>query len=122
MTPEQIHAREKQLLGSWWRRRLLSVPGQMLANPPAYNLPREMLMQADYRVLEIGCAAGSRLLLFDQSVKFRGVSAAGVEPSPALKNQLTALLTYGEPYAGPSDGALIVVSPRFGTVADWFQR
>ena len=84
MTPEQIHAREKQLLGSWWRRRLLSVPGQMLANPPAYNLPREMLMQADYRVLEIGCAAGSRLLLFDQSVKFRGVSAAGIEPSPAL--------------------------------------
>lgn len=84
MTPEQIAARERQLLGSWWRRRMLSVPGQMLANPPVYRLPREMLMQADYRVLEIGCAAGSRLLLFDQAMKFRGVSAAGVEPSPEL--------------------------------------
>jgi SAM-dependent methyltransferase len=43
-----------------------------------------MLMQADWRVLEIGCAAGSRLLLFDQQLKFRGVSAAGVEPSPPI--------------------------------------
>ncbi len=115
MTPEQIHAREKQLLGSWWRRRLLTVPGQMLANPPAYNLPREMLMQADYRVLEIGCAAGSRLLLFDQSVKFRGVSAAGVEPSRLIANRagrafalaarpLTAVLA--DPTALPfADGA-----------------
>ena len=84
MTPEQIAARERQLLGSWWRRRMLSVPGQMLANPPVYRLPREMLMQADHRVLEIGCAAGSRLLLFDQAMKFRGVSAVGIEPSPAL--------------------------------------
>ena len=84
MTPEQIAAREKQLLGSWWRRRLESVPGQMLANMPAFNLAREMLMQADHRVLEIGCGSGSRLLIFDQRVKFRTVSAAGVEPSPRL--------------------------------------
>jgi SAM-dependent methyltransferase len=56
----------------------------MLCNTPVYSLPREMLMQADYRVLEIGCAAGSRLLLFDQAMKFQGVSAAGVEPSPKL--------------------------------------
>lgn len=84
MTPEQIAERERQLTGSWWRRRLLGVPGQMLANPPVYRLPREMLMQADHRVLEIGCAAGSRLLLFDQAVKFRTLSAAGVEPSRPL--------------------------------------
>ena len=84
MTPEQIAAREKQLIGSWWRRRLESVPGQMLANMPAFNLAREMLMQADHRVLEIGCGSGSRLLIFDQRVKFRTVSAAGVEPSPRL--------------------------------------
>ncbi len=93
MTAEQILAREKQLLGSWWRRRLLSVPGQMLANPPAYNLPREMLMQADYRVLEIGCATASRLLLFDQSVKFRTVSAAGVEPSRRLVERAGRAIT-----------------------------
>lgn len=89
MTAEQIAERERQLRGSWWRRRLLSVPGQMLANTPVYSLPREMLMQADHRVLEIGCAAGSRLLLFDQKLRFqhgplRAVGVAGVEPSREL--------------------------------------
>lgn len=84
MTLEQMAAREKQLLGSWWRRRLESVPGQMLANMAAFNLPREMLMRADHRVLEIGCGSGSRLMIFDQRVKFRTVSAVGVEPSPRL--------------------------------------
>ncbi len=94
MTAEQIAERERQLRGSWWRRRLLSVPGQMLANAPVYSLPREMLMQADHRVLEIGCAAGSRLLLFDQKLRFqhapdptgrsRAVGVAGVEPSREL--------------------------------------
>jgi phosphoribosylformylglycinamidine synthase len=29
------------------------------------------------------------------------------------------LLRYGEPYAGPADGALIVVTPRLGTVSPW---
>jgi SAM-dependent methyltransferase len=84
MTAEQIAERERQLRGSWWRRRMLSVPGQMLANTPVYSLPRELLMQADHRVLEIGCGGGGRLLIFDQRMKFRGVSAAGVEPSPRL--------------------------------------
>ncbi|HZP58267.1 MAG TPA: class I SAM-dependent methyltransferase [Dehalococcoidia bacterium] len=84
MTPEQVAARAKQLAGNAFRRFLQSLPGQMLANPPLYSLPREMLMQADHRVLEIGCGAGSRLLVFDQRVRFHGVSAAGVEPVPAL--------------------------------------
>lgn len=84
MTPEQIALRERQLAGSRWRRFLLSLPGQLLSNTTASRLPREMLMQADHRVLEIGCAAGSRLLVFDQQVRFRTVSAAGVEPVPSL--------------------------------------
>jgi SAM-dependent methyltransferase len=84
MTPEQIAERERQLAGSWWRRRMLSVPGQMLGNTPVYTLPRELLMQADHRVLEIGCAAGSRLLLFDQTLRFQHAPVAGVEPSPRL--------------------------------------
>ena len=84
MTPEQIAERERQLRGCWWRRRMLSVPGQMLANTPVYSLPREMLMQADHRVLEIGCAAGSRLLLFDQKLRFQHAPVAGVEPSREL--------------------------------------
>jgi SAM-dependent methyltransferase len=84
MTPEQIAERERQLRGSWWRRRMLSVPGQMLANTPVYSLPRELLMQADHRVLEIGCAAGSRLLLLDQKLRFQRAPVAGVEPSREL--------------------------------------
>lgn len=63
---------------------MLSLGGQALANTGVYNVAREMLLQADWRVLEVGCAAGSRLLLFDQQVRFREHSAAGVEPSPAL--------------------------------------
>ena len=43
-------------------------------------------------------------------------------PSGALKDQLAALLTYGEPYTGPMDGALIVVTPRFGTVSPWASK
>lgn len=84
MTPDQIAERERQLAGSWWRRFLQSVPGQMFSNPAAYSLPREMLMQADTRMLEIGCGAGSRILLFDQKLRFQGVSAVGVEPSAKL--------------------------------------
>ena len=84
MTPGQIALRERQLAGSWWRRRMLSLPGQLLANTAAYNVAKEMLVQADWRVLEVGCAAGSRLLLFDQQIKFREHSAAGVEPVASL--------------------------------------
>lgn len=84
MTPEQLAERERQLAGSWWRRRLLGVPGQILANTPIYQLPREMLMQADHRVLEIGSAAGGRLLVFDQKLRFQHSPVAGIEPSPML--------------------------------------
>jgi SAM-dependent methyltransferase len=83
MTPDQVAARDRQLLGSRWRRFLQSVPGQIVANLPVYNVPNEMQLRKDSRVLEIGCGAGSRLLVFDQRLKFQ-VSAAGVEPSPRL--------------------------------------
>ncbi len=42
--------------------------------------------------------------------------------SATLKDQLAALLTYGDPYTGPTDGALIVVTPRFGTVSPWASK
>jgi len=35
---------------------------------------------------------------------------------------LAALLAYGESYAGPSDGPVIVVSPRLGTVSPWASK
>ena len=58
----------------------LRSPASILSNTGAYNVAKEMLVQADWRVLEVGCAAGSRLLLFDQQIKFREYSAVGVEP------------------------------------------
>ncbi len=48
--------------------------------------------------------------------------ASEAEPPVALKNQLAALLSYGEPYSGATDGALIVVAPRFGTVSPWASK
>ncbi len=61
--------------------------------------------------------------------KINGIAARHVHlvatsepPSRALADQLTALLCYGEPYAGPLDGALIVVTPRFGTVSPWASK
>ena len=48
--------------------------------------------------------------------------ASSTEPSAAQKDQLAALLTYGDPYSGPTEGALIVVTPRFGTVSPWASK
>ncbi|PKO59825.1 MAG: phosphoribosylformylglycinamidine synthase, partial [Betaproteobacteria bacterium HGW-Betaproteobacteria-18] len=48
--------------------------------------------------------------------------ASDEAPSAALQQQLAALLNYGEPYVGPLDGALIVVTPRFGTVSPWASK
>ena len=38
------------------------------------------------------------------------------------KHTLAALLTYGEPYTGPTEGPVIVVSPRIGTVSPWASK
>ncbi|WP_394757589.1 phosphoribosylformylglycinamidine synthase [Rhodoferax sp.] len=61
--------------------------------------------------------------------KIKGLAARFVHlvtsegaPAPVLQDQLTALLTYGEPYVGPNDGAVIVVTPRFGTVSPWASK
>lgn len=35
---------------------------------------------------------------------------------------LAALLAYGDPYAGPVDGTVIIVSPRLGTVSPWASK
>jgi phosphoribosylformylglycinamidine synthase len=63
------------------------------------------------------------------SSQIQGISArfvhlvASAEPLSAAQQQtLSALLTYGEPYAGPSDGPVIVVSPRIGTVSPWASK
>jgi len=46
-----------------------------------------------------------------------------LEPLTAVQlEQWRALLTYGEPYSGPSEGVQVVVSPRFGTVSPWASK
>ena len=37
-------------------------------------------------------------------------------------DKLAALLQYGDRYAGPAEGALIVVAPRLGTVSPWASK
>ena len=61
--------------------------------------------------------------------KIAGVAARFVHlvsteraPDSALSAQLAALLTYGDPYTGATDGPLIVVSPRLGTVSPWASK
>jgi phosphoribosylformylglycinamidine synthase len=60
------------------------------------------------------------------SARFVHLAASDAPPSDALKSQLAALLTYGEPCAQPADGAddggLFIVSPRFGTVSPWASK
>ena len=46
-------------------------------------------------------------------------------PAATLKDQLAALLTYGEPYdpgPGEAQAPLVVVSPRLGTVSPWASK
>ncbi|HJV62902.1 MAG TPA: phosphoribosylformylglycinamidine synthase, partial [Albitalea sp.] len=40
----------------------------------------------------------------------------------AERDKVAALLRYGDPYAGPTDGTLIVVAPRLGTVSPWASK
>ena len=42
--------------------------------------------------------------------------------TPQERERLAALLTYGEPYLGASEGPLLVVTPRLGTVSPWASK
>ncbi|MDB5744154.1 MAG: phosphoribosylformylglycinamidine synthase [Polaromonas sp.] len=60
------------------------------------------------------------------SARFVHLAATDSPPSEALKNQLAALLSYGEPCGEPAgssaDSVLFIVSPRFGTVSPWASK
>jgi len=56
------------------------------------------------------------------AARFVHLVASEQAPDTQLQDQLAALLTYGDPYAGTRDGALIVVTPRFGTVSPWASK
>ncbi|WP_404299685.1 phosphoribosylformylglycinamidine synthase [Alicycliphilus denitrificans] len=48
--------------------------------------------------------------------------AQDAAPTPAALERLTALLAYGDPYAGPQDGVVLLVTPRLGTVSPWASK
>jgi phosphoribosylformylglycinamidine synthase len=54
--------------------------------------------------------------------RFVHLVATQQPPSAAERERLAALLTYGEPPAGPAEGALIVVTPRLGTISPWASK
>ncbi len=56
------------------------------------------------------------------AARFVHLVSTDAHPGSALKAQLAALLTYGDPYQGPNEGALIVVTPRLGTVSPWASK
>ena len=59
------------------------------------------------------------------SARFVHLVATEALPSDALKTQLAALLSYGEPCEPPSaeaDSVVFIVSPRFGTVSPWASK
>uniref|UniRef100_UPI0030F51A46 phosphoribosylformylglycinamidine synthase n=1 Tax=uncultured Acidovorax sp. TaxID=158751 RepID=UPI0030F51A46 len=56
------------------------------------------------------------------AARFVHLVVTDAPPSAAEQERLAALLTYGDPYAGPLDGAAIVVTPRLGTLSPWASK
>lgn len=56
------------------------------------------------------------------AARFVHLVATDSPVSPAEQERLAALLTYGDPYAGPDSGAVIVVTPRLGTLSPWASK
>ncbi len=56
------------------------------------------------------------------AARFVHLAATEAALDKPLADKLAALLTYGDPYTGPSEGPAIVVSPRFGTVSPWASK
>ncbi|MCT9809055.1 phosphoribosylformylglycinamidine synthase [Acidovorax sp. Be4] len=56
------------------------------------------------------------------AARFVHLVATAAAPDAAGHSRLAALLTYGEPYAGPSDGLAVVVTPRLGTISPWASK
>ncbi|MGE4242627.1 phosphoribosylformylglycinamidine synthase [Ramlibacter sp.] len=54
--------------------------------------------------------------------RFVHLVAADHAPSPAEKERLAALLTYGEPAEDGAVGPLLIVTPRLGTVSPWASK
>ncbi|MDD2177637.1 phosphoribosylformylglycinamidine synthase [Acidovorax sp. D2M1] len=56
------------------------------------------------------------------AARFVHLVATDAAPTPFEQERLAALLTYGDPYAGPEDGAVLFVTPRLGTLSPWASK
>ncbi|OJV63459.1 MAG: phosphoribosylformylglycinamidine synthase [Burkholderiales bacterium 64-34] len=56
------------------------------------------------------------------AARFVHLVATDAAPTPAEQERLAALLTYGDPYTGPQDGAALIVTPRLGTLSPWASK
>ncbi len=56
------------------------------------------------------------------AARFVHLVATDAAPTAAEQERLAALLTYGDPYAGPEDGAVLIVTPRLGTLSPWASK
>lgn len=56
------------------------------------------------------------------AARFVHLVATDAAATPTDQERLAALLTYGDPYAGPEDGAVLIVTPRLGTLSPWASK
>ncbi len=56
------------------------------------------------------------------AARFVHLVATDAAPTPAERERLAALLSYGDAYAGPAEGPAIIVTPRLGTVSPWASK
>jgi phosphoribosylformylglycinamidine synthase len=56
------------------------------------------------------------------AARFVHLVATDAPLDDASRQRWAALLTYGEPYRGPTEGERIVVTPRLGTVSPWASK
>ncbi|PIF26261.1 phosphoribosylformylglycinamidine synthase [Acidovorax sp. 56] len=56
------------------------------------------------------------------AARFVHLVATDAAPTAAEQERLAALLAYGDPYAGPQEGAALVVTPRLGTLSPWASK
>ena len=56
------------------------------------------------------------------AARFVHLVATDAAPTPPELERLAALLTYGDPYAGPGDGTVLIVTPRLGTPSPWASK
>ena len=56
------------------------------------------------------------------AARFLHLVASDAALADTERTQLAGLLTYGDPYAGSTEGPLLVVTPRFGTVSPWASK